>query len=214
MQANEPPPGLRERKRRATRRAIQDALLNLASDHGYDRITIEEVSEKAGISPRTFFNYFSSKEAAAIGNTPTLAGLEAVQVFLAEGPEEDLLEGLARLFRAAFTASAEDRASNQSRRVLLRDNPPLFAKRMSVLHEFEEELADLVIKRLATDNVDHSLNDEDLVKRAKMVSIIGYATLRYAYSGWVEGDDDVPLAVPVQQAFKELTATVALTRLD
>ena len=55
-------PGLRERKRRATRRAIQLAVIDLVAERGLDGTTVDEISRRADISPRTFFNYFTSKD--------------------------------------------------------------------------------------------------------------------------------------------------------
>ncbi|MGP0222710.1 TetR/AcrR family transcriptional regulator [Paenarthrobacter sp. NCHU4564] len=59
--------GLRERKRAATRQAITTVARSLTADHGLNGYTVEEVCQEAGISRRTFFNYFHSKEDAVIG---------------------------------------------------------------------------------------------------------------------------------------------------
>ncbi len=56
------PEGLRERKRRATRQRIADVGLRLILDRGYDETTLDAIAEAAGISRRTFFYYFRSKE--------------------------------------------------------------------------------------------------------------------------------------------------------
>ncbi|GMG85586.1 TetR family transcriptional regulator [Paralimibaculum aggregatum] len=61
---------LRERRRQETARAIQLVTLQLAVQHGLENVTTEEIAASAGISTRTFFNYFTNKEAAAIGAPP------------------------------------------------------------------------------------------------------------------------------------------------
>lgn len=61
---------LRERRRQQTAREIQLATLELAVQHGLENITTEEIAAAAGISTRTFFNYFTNKETAAIGAPP------------------------------------------------------------------------------------------------------------------------------------------------
>lgn len=63
-------PSLRERKKLATRRALQRVALDLVAQRGYSRVTVEDIAEAAEVSPRTFFNYFPSKEAALIGADP------------------------------------------------------------------------------------------------------------------------------------------------
>ena len=55
------PAGLRERKKDATRRALAEAALDLAFTKGYDSVTIAAITERVGVSRRTFSNYFSGK---------------------------------------------------------------------------------------------------------------------------------------------------------
>jgi AcrR family transcriptional regulator len=54
--------GLRERKRRETRQRIAETGLRLFLANGYDGTTLDAIAEKAGISRRTFFSYFKSKD--------------------------------------------------------------------------------------------------------------------------------------------------------
>ena len=56
------PPGLRERQKQERRRAISDAATALFLERGFDTVTMAEVAEAAGVSIKTIFNYFGSKE--------------------------------------------------------------------------------------------------------------------------------------------------------
>lgn len=65
--ASHPPadgPSRRELNKAATRQAITDAALALLRSNGPGNFTVEDIADAAGISRRTFFNYFSSTEAA------------------------------------------------------------------------------------------------------------------------------------------------------
>ncbi|NEA44556.1 TetR/AcrR family transcriptional regulator [Streptomyces sp. SID11385] len=61
-----PPSGLRERKKQATREALREAALRLAVERGPDQVRVEDIAEAAGVSPRTYNNYFTSREQAIV----------------------------------------------------------------------------------------------------------------------------------------------------
>jgi len=54
-------PTLQERKQELVRSAIWDAATDLFAEKGYDETTIDDIAQKAGVSRRSFFRYFSSK---------------------------------------------------------------------------------------------------------------------------------------------------------
>ncbi|HWD05364.1 MAG TPA: TetR/AcrR family transcriptional regulator [Amycolatopsis sp.] len=58
--------GLRERKKQATRTALSEAALRLAVEHGPDNVRVDDIATAAGVSPRTYNNYFPSREAAIV----------------------------------------------------------------------------------------------------------------------------------------------------
>jgi AcrR family transcriptional regulator len=73
--------GLRERKKQQTRRAIHEAAYRLVDEHGLEGTTIDQICHEADVSSRTFFNYFPSKMAAALGLSETPVDDEAVTRF-------------------------------------------------------------------------------------------------------------------------------------
>lgn len=74
---------LRERRRQQTARDIQLATLDLAVQKGLENVTTEEIAAATGISTRTFFNYYTNKETAAVGAPPAFT--EAAKKALREG---------------------------------------------------------------------------------------------------------------------------------
>lgn len=218
--ALDPELGLRERKRIATRRAIQLAALTLASERGFDRVTIDEISHAANVSPRTFFNYFPSKETAIIGELPELPDEEAVERFIDAGPEEPILHGMSLLLIAAIDGGelggvaeappGEVATSLQEmhtlRRALLKDNPELFAQRMASMHTFEDALSAVVQRRLAHDDPALADEPEALHQRARLVTYVAFAGMRHAWSCWADHGGVEPLADRLRTSFDQLQA--------
>jgi len=71
--------GLRERKKLKTREALGWAAMRLAAERGLEHVRVEDIATLAGVSPRTFNNYFSSREEAICA----VAGERAKRVGLA-----------------------------------------------------------------------------------------------------------------------------------
>jgi AcrR family transcriptional regulator len=116
--------GLRERKKRETRRAINLAALDLVEERGYAAVTTEEIAARAGVSARTFFNYFPSKEAAVIGTTAE--ELEAYAAALEEDVDgESPLEALRRILAGMLAPASIDRELRAKRRRILLGEPAL-----------------------------------------------------------------------------------------
>lgn len=78
--------GLRARKKRATRAAIERTLLELVLERGYAAATVDEVCARVGVSKKTFFNYYASKEAAIRGDMVAFPTADQVRAALANKP--------------------------------------------------------------------------------------------------------------------------------
>ena len=81
---------LRSKKKLATYRALATAARTLTAERGPDAVTVEEIADLAGVSPRTFFNYFSCKEEAIVGSEPRMITSLAEQVEQRPADEDPL----------------------------------------------------------------------------------------------------------------------------
>lgn len=199
--------GLRERKRLATRRAIQLAVLSLAETRGLDDVTIEEISARADVSPRTFFNYFGSKEAAAVGDPPAVTDEESIGVYVAASDGSGVLDGLGDLMIRALADDADDVEMTARRRALLRGHPQLFAMRMANMHDFELRLQAIVVRRLEREHPE--LDEAAAIDRARLIALVAMAAIRHAWVSWADSDGRVELGARLQHAFIELRAVIA-----
>lgn len=216
------PVGLRERKRLATRRSIQAAVLELIQDKGLEWVTIEEISARADVSPRTFFNYFPSKEAAAVGDAPELSPSTSLEEFVYDRWGAGLIADLAHLLSVAVHAADDDVAMIAERRRILRQYPNLFAMRMMSMHRFEDELAALIERRLAQDaaskraetpTTHSSAETAPFANRARLITLVAFGALRHAWGRWSESDGSVPLVDLIQESFRGLAELVDENRM-
>lgn len=77
--SDRPRPGLRERKKIKTREAIRTATYALVREQGYDATTVEQIAERAEVSPSTVFRYFPTKEDIVLTDEYGLIMLEELR---------------------------------------------------------------------------------------------------------------------------------------
>lgn len=86
----------RDQRKRRTARALTDAARRLTTAHGFSGFTVEELCAEAGVSRRTFFNYFESKENAVFGFAVIDSRQEELEAAFLER-SDDLLDDFVRL---------------------------------------------------------------------------------------------------------------------
>lgn len=199
--------GLRERKRLATRRAIQLAALHLVQDRGLDAVTIDDISHEADISPRTFFNYFSSKEAALVGDGPTLPTEAEIQTFVVG--RGSLLDDLAVMMTAAADVALHDHEVIRLRKSLAAEHPHLTVMRMQTFRAFEQALMAVVARRLASDSPELAADVERLESRAQLVTMVSLAAMQHAWARWAADTESVETIVDrLSASFLELAEVI------
>jgi AcrR family transcriptional regulator len=137
--------GLRERKKRQTRRAIAEAAKRLFLERGFDQVSVAEVARVADVSEQTVFNYFPSKEDLVFERMDTFEHelLSAVR----ERPEgETPLRAFVRfILDRSDTAMAGDgrrRVAELTR--LVTASPSLMARERQIVAKYTDALATLL----------------------------------------------------------------------
>ena len=90
-----PDEGLRERKRRLTRQLISDAATTLFATRGFDNVKVAEVADRVGVSEKTIYNYFPTKESLVL-DTADEAVERMARALRERGPEESLTAAVVR----------------------------------------------------------------------------------------------------------------------
>lgn len=126
-----PTQGLRERKREQTRQRLECAAVDIVLDEGLDKLTIDALSERADVSPRTFFNYFDSKEDAILG-LPTQDDAERlVADAVADIHPETIVDGILALLTRVMTGVVRDGELHRRRHEVLRTHPELMQRKFA-----------------------------------------------------------------------------------
>jgi AcrR family transcriptional regulator len=198
-----PPDGRRERKKSRTRDDLVAAATHLFAKNGYDRTTIEQITEWADVSARTFFRYFASKEdvlfpevfanetlLAAVARQPgTSNDLEAIR-----DAYVDLLPNDEPSFQAALQLKKA-----------VRSTPALEGRDLALQRQFRDSLALAVAQRRHLDTPD------DL---AQLVAALAQSVIHLAFDTWAAADGDADLEALLHHYFDlaQRIVTPPLTR--
>ena len=172
-----PRAGLRERKKQATREALRAAALRLAVERGPDQVRVEDIAEAAGVSPRTYNNYFASREQAIV--SAVTADREArVAAAVAARPAG------ARLAEAVTEAVVEqytDTGERERELLLITTRAALYDAFLDAVAGIEPPLAAVLAERLG---------DEGGVDAARVLAASVAAAVRIALEGWLRPAGD------------------------
>ena len=206
MQANEPPRGLRERKKEQTRQLIAETARRLFAERSFERVTVAEIARAADVAEQTVYNYFPTKEdlvywrlesfeqellAAIRERAPGVSVLEAFWQWMLRQrgllDEEPVSEGMASMARVISESAA------------------LRAREQQVFERYTESLADL----LASDTgAEHGAVEPWVAANAVMG--LHRALVIYARGRVLEGARNPELARELRARAEEARAMLAV----
>lgn len=173
--STEEPQGLRERKKVATREALAAAALRLAQQHGVAGVRVDDIADAAGVSPRTYNNYFSSREQAIVAALAAERSLRIGAALRARPEGEPLSVAVVEA-----VVSQYDDGPGADALGLLAEAPALHAEYLESISALEAPLAAAVAERSGT------LDAETVAVLAAAVA----AATRSAASRWLAGFRD------------------------
>lgn len=183
--------GLRERKKQATRNALRETALQLAEEHGLNGLTVEAVCAKVGVSTRTFFNYFPSKEDALVGDGPALPPDDVVdRIFAEHAAEGPLVGATAVLQHMADTGTQPD---VRHKALMFERFPSLVPAVLGRFAAFERSLAAAIARNLGDRERPDFYPD--------LVAATAVTAMRVAGKRWTARGQDRPLAEYTAEIF-------------
>lgn len=167
-----------ERQRAAAQAEIVREALALFLEQGFEATTIDQIVKAVGISRRSFFRYFGTKEDVVLGDL-VARGAGIVEALKARPPEEEAWEAL----RAAMHTSAEMTMPDQRAGFLLGrmlfETPSLRARHLEKRLRWQEMLVPLIAVRLPGGSGSVTLRASAIVSSA-------LACLDAASQAWIE----------------------------
>jgi len=202
--ASEAPVSLRERKKLATHRLLRRAALDLVAERGLSNVTVEDIAGAAGVSPRTFFNYFASKEAALFGGDPDRAA-ELRERIASGRPDDSALDALRAVLAQDAEAMTEelrslggDPADWLRRMKIARADPHVLAAHAAQMAMIERAIAAGLAARLGA--------DQETDPYPGVVAATAVGMVRACLSFWAGSGGAIPLGQLIDGAFEALAA--------
>jgi AcrR family transcriptional regulator len=190
--------GLRERKKLGTRWALSDAALELALERGLDNVTREDIANRAGVSLRTFNNYFAGKyEAVAFRQIDRTR--QSLAAFRARPADEPLWSAITQAMLEPLEAEgAADVRPTPDELVVLRDLMSARDLRAALTKDLFADWVDAIAERTGTDPA------HDMYPRlvTAVIRAVGETAMEaYAYA-------DPPVAYPelLRRGFADVAA--------
>ena len=172
------PQPLRVQRRRLVQHEIERAALRLFLDHGYDAVSVDDIAGRVGMSGRTFFRYYATKDEIL---RRFQAGLNEalIEAFRERPPDETALQALRAAFAATSHVAKPDRERIRAIGRLLATVPAVHARSMG------ETLLD---DRLAGEFARRSRARRADARPAIVVAAVSAAAL-VGWNRWVASDD-------------------------
>jgi AcrR family transcriptional regulator len=191
--------GLRERKKRERSDVIADVAQRLVLDRGLDGVTVEEIAAAAAISPRTFFNYYETKDDAVLGQSAIRLGEGFVRAFVDGGPTGDFWTDVEHLVLELVDATG-DGARVRRAFELMHAEPRLLARHVAWFELHRGRVTELFAARS---------EQRPLPASPDLCSLMTFTVLRVAGEAWESAGRSGALADHLHGA---VTQVVALGR--
>jgi AcrR family transcriptional regulator len=187
--------GIQERKREAVRTHLADVALELLADRDFDSVTVDEISVAAGVSRRTFFRYFASKEDVILGFLEQL-GDRLCERILALPAEVRPLAAVHTALLPHVVAYAADTSRTMRLVQQLQQSPSLRARELESRHRLKEKVSEAIGNRLG---LDHRADP-----RPRLLAGIALVPFDAAIAMWLEGRPGEDIGVILEQAISSL----------
>ncbi len=173
---------------------MEKTALQLFAQRGYQAVTVDDISAASGISPRTFFRHFPSKEEVLVGELRRRN--DAVAAYIAARPaDESAVVTLRQAILSQVGDDDHDAFADWAR--IISSDPSLFARVSAIAAEQRPLITELLGARMSVDPA------TDL--RPGVIAASMLAAAEHAFKVWLGGavDGSLPAATEAALTFVE-----------
>ena len=136
--------GLRERKRIAAIRRIQEAALDLFDDRGFENVTIEQIAAAAEVSPSSVYRYFGTKDQVVLRDEFEPQFFDVLSAEFTSNPPTEAMRRAVAEVMSDFLDSEDELARRRTRYSL--EEPRLRARWAEQADDFARSVADALAR--------------------------------------------------------------------
>ena len=189
--------GMRERKKLATRDALSAAALRLAREHGPQNVRVDDIAEAAGVSPRTYNNYFSSREQAIVVGLAAERGAPVAAALRARPVDEPLDQAVVGALIEQYSDEGEP---DRDTLALITSAPALQTEFLDTIAAIDRPLAEAIAARTGADG------PGDLGPEVLAAAVSGAA--RVAAQRWLQPEPEIRFSDMLNDALAWIVPTL------
>jgi AcrR family transcriptional regulator len=196
------PPGLRERTRRAVQQEITEAAQRLFVERGYPQTTIDDIAAAVGMSRRSVFRYFPTKEDIVVGKFDFVAE-DMLDTLRSRPDEEPVWESLRRAFDLLVPyvdAPGQHEVAEPMQRAVF-TTPSLLASYLEKLERLQDA-AELALRE-RSQRTGTGYQPDDPTPRA--IAAAAFGCLVAAQHAWLAGGGTTSFATTIDRAMSAVT---------
>jgi len=178
------------------RNRLEQAALDLYRERGFEQTTVAEIAERAGLTERTFFRYFTDKREVLFGDQTMLEEIYASAIANAPAPAAPIATVAAAL-EAVVPVFQERHKLVRQRQAVVAANPELQERELLKGALLTSAMAEALRRRGVTDPA------------ASLAAEIGVIAFKMAYAHWVSTPDEQDLSQLIRESLNQIRVMIA-----
>jgi AcrR family transcriptional regulator len=170
---------------------LEQAALELYTEHGFDQTTVAEIAERAGLTERTFFRHFADKREALFGGQDAL--IELVTTHVAEAPDAaSPIDTVRGALQAVGQLLGDRREHARRRQAVIDANPGLQERELIKLASLSAAVAGGLQRRGVPEQA------------AALIAETAIAVFKVAFARWLDSARDTDLSQLISDSLDDL----------